>query len=72
MYCFDCAESLLLQRLFSRCRGWGLPFSCGARAQAPHCGGSSRTAAQALGFVGFSSCGPWVLEHRLSGCGPRA
>ena len=31
IYCFDCAESLLLHRLFSSCREWGVLFSCGAR-----------------------------------------
>ena len=30
---------------------------------------ASRCGAQALGCVGFSSCGTWALEHRLSSCG---
>ena len=47
----------------------GLLFSCGA--QASHCGFSC-FGARALGRTGFSSCGSWVLEHRLNGCGTQA
>ena len=34
---------------------------------ASHCGGFS-CGAQSLGHLGFSSCGSWALEHRLSSC----
>ena len=70
IYCFDCAESLLLHGLFFSCREWGLLFICGV--QASHCGGFSCFGAQALGCMGFNSCGSWVLEHRFSSCGPLA
>ena len=33
---------------------------------------ASVVAAWALGHTGFSSCGSWALEHRLSSCGARA
>ena len=45
---------------------WGLLSSCGVRAS--HCGSFS-CGTQALGCLGFSSCGPHALEHRLSSCG---
>ena len=41
--------------------------SSGCGAQASRCGGFS-CEVQALGFVGFSRCSSWALEHRLSGC----
>ena len=44
---------------------WELLSSCGVRAS--HCGGFS-CEAQALGCLGFSSCGPHAVEHRLSSC----
>ena len=47
---------------FFSCDKRGLLPSCGAWAS--HCGG-----AQALGHVGFSSCGSQALEHRLRSCG---
>ena len=47
---------------FFSCDKRGLLSSCGAWAS--HGGG-----AQALGHVGFSSCGSQALEHRLSSCG---
>ena len=50
---------------------------CGAWAS--HCGGFSCCGARALGAQasvvvapGFSSCGSWSLEHRLSSCGAQA
>ena len=49
--------SLLLHRLFSGCREQGLFSSC---AQAFHGSGFSRCGAQALGYVGFCSCGLWA------------
>ena len=36
------------------------------RCPGSHCSGLSRCRA---GCVGFSSCGPWALEHRLNNCG---
>ena len=41
--------------------------SSGCGAQASRCGGFS-CEVQALGFVGFSRCSSWALEHRLSSC----
>ena len=46
---------------FSSCSEWGL--LCSSRMQASHCCGARALA------TGFSSCGPWTLEHRLSSCG---
>ena len=55
----------------------GVLSSCGE--QASHCGGFSWGKAQALGHVGFNSCGTWAqqlqlqaLEHKLNSCGARA
>ena len=42
---------------FSTCGEWGLPASYGARAS--HCSGFP-CEPQALGHVGFSSCGTWA------------
>ena len=53
---FVWAGSLLLHKVFSSCGGWGLLSSY--RTQTSHCGGYSHCAAQALGRMGFSSCGP--------------
>ena len=61
-----CARSLLLCGLFFSGCERELFSSCGAPAS--HCGGFS-CGAQALGHVGFSSCGFWALEHRLSSRG---
>ena len=58
---FGCIGSLLRCGLFSSCE-----------VRAPHCGGSSHHAAWSLGHAGFSRCDSRALEHRLSGCGPRA
>ena len=43
---------------------WGPLSSCGA--------GASPAEASLIGGVGFSSCGSWALEHRLSSCGTQA
>ena len=54
---------------FSSCGKWGLLFIVVRGlliAVASPCG------ARALGHVGFSSSGWWVLERRLSSCGTRA
>ena len=56
----------------------GVLSSCGV--QAPPCSGFSCCRAQALGLVGFSSCGTWAQQlqlqgstaHRLNGCGAQA
>ena len=55
LFIFGRAGSLLLHGLFSSCGvGFSLRgFSCGA---------------QALGRLGFSSCGSQALEHRLNSC----
>ena len=37
-----------------------------------HCHDFSYCTAQALGHVGFSSCGSWALDNRLSSCGSQA
>ena len=42
------------------------------RVQVSHSGGFFCCDAQALGCVGFSSCGSWALERRLSSYGTRA
>ena len=42
---------------FSSCGKWGLLSGCGLRASQG---------------CGFSCCGAWTLEHRLSHCGTRA
>ena len=54
-FIFGCARSLLLLRLFSSCREWGLPSGCGAR------GGFSCCRAQAVGHVGSEA-----VVHRAS------
>ena len=46
----------------------GCSLRCGARA--PHCSSFSCCRAQALGYVGFRSCGSQALEHRLNNCDP--
>ena len=57
LFIFGCAGSSLLCGLFPSCREQGLRSNCSARAS--HCGGFSCCRAQALGRVGFSSCGAW-------------
>ena len=48
----------------------GLFSSCGKPGtRVSHGGGFSCCEAQALGPVGFSSYGPWALEHRFNSCG---
>ena len=44
---------------------WGMvTLCCGARAS--HCGGASRCRIQALGCLGFSTCGAWAqLPHGM-------
>ena len=44
-----------------------LGLQCGMRAS--HWRGFSYRRAEALELDGFSSCGSWALEHRLSSCG---
>ena len=51
--------------LFSNSSEWGPLSSCSV--QASHCGGFSRLRAQALGRVGFSSCGTRARELRFPG-----
>ena len=51
----------LLHGVFSNCGEWRLLSRCGV--QAAHCSGFSCLRSQALGFVGFSSCGSWALEQ---------
>ena len=58
---------LCCTRVFSSCSKQGLLSSCGMRAS--HCSGFSCFRAQALEGSGFSSCGSWALEQRLSSCG---
>ena len=65
VFIFTCAESSLLCGLFSCWGKWGLLCSCHARAA--HCGGFS-CGAQALGCMGFRSCGSQTLEHRFNSC----
>ena len=48
----------------------GETLCCGVRAS--HYGGFSYYRSQALGRVGFSSCGSQALEHRLNSRGTRA
>ena len=75
-FIFGCAWCSLLHRFFSSCGEQeplfvavcGLPI-----AMASGCGAQA-LGARALGIVarGFSSCGSWALEHRVSSCGARA
>ena len=51
---------------------WQLAFLKGAQAQAPHCGDFSCCRAQALGHVGFSSCGSQASKQRLNSRGAQA
>ena len=62
--------SLSLHRASSSCSQQGLLSGRGTRAS--HCSGFSYCCAQALGPLGFSSCGSWVLQHRLNRCGAQA
>ena len=62
--------SLSLHRASSSCSQQGLLSGRGTRAS--HCSGFSYCCAQALGPLGFSSCGSWVLQHRLNSCGSQA
>ena len=74
-YYFGCAGSLLLCRLFSRCREQGLLSSWSVRAS--HCDGFSCCRAQAPGYAGIlclarglcscgSPTGSIVVTHRPS------
>ena len=62
LFIFDCAGSLLLRGLFSSCREWGLPCSCGSGPS--HCSGFRAQALGAWASVavvrGLSSCGTWA------------
>ena len=64
---FDCAGSLLLCELFSRCseRGAALLY----RVRASRRSGFSCSRSQAPERLGLSSCSSWALEHRLNSCG---
>ena len=57
LFIFGCIGSSLLHAGFLQLWRVGATFCCGARAS--HCGG-------------FSCCGSWTLEHRLSSCGAQA
>ena len=73
-----CVGSSLLLGVFFSCSRRELLSRCGARAFV--CSGFSCCWAQALGRMGFSSCGGGLsrvggsraLEHRLTSCGPRS
>ena len=49
---------------FSICSEWGLLSICNTWAS--YCGGFFCCRSQALGYMGFSSCGMRALEYRLS------
>ena len=73
LFIFGCVGSSLLHAVFLQLRQAGATLHCSARAS--HCGGFS-CGTQALGVQasvvvahGFSSCGSWALEGRLSSCG---
>ena len=66
---FGCVRSLLLGGL-SLVRASRRGYSLVAVAWASHCSGFPCCQAQALGHMGFSSCGSWTQEHRLNSCGP--
>ena len=60
-----------------RCLGFSLVaasrgYASLRQARASHCSCLSCCGVQALGCLGFSSCGSWALEHRLSSQGARA
>ena len=69
LFIFGCVGSLLLGGL-SLVRASRRGYSLVAVAWASHCSGFSCCQAQALGHMGFSSCGSWTQEHRLNSCGP--
>ena len=70
LFIFACAGSSLLCGLSSSCGEQGLLSSC--HTWASHCGGSSCCGARALGHMGFGSCGPQALKHRLNSHASRA
>ena len=59
---FGCVGPSWLLRIFPRTTLW---LWC----QGFNCGGFSCCRARTLGSAGFSSCGSWAPEHRLSSCG---
>ena len=70
------ANSFFFAVLGLYCQG-GFSSSCGERGLLSSlvCGLLTVVAspvAQALGHLGFTSCGSRVLKHRLSNCGARA
>ena len=65
-FIFGCAGSPLLCGLFSSCRKWESPSSCGVWASRG--GGFSSCRARALAHSGCSALGSWALEHRLNSC----
>ena len=70
MFIFGCVGSSLLLGLFSSYSEQGLLTSCSA--QASDCNGFPCGRAQAVGRVGYGSCGSQALEHRLNSCGAQA
>ena len=73
----DIYKTLFLTLLgFCCCVGFSLAAESGGYSLvsvwASHCNGVSCCGAQALGYSGFSTCGSWALEHRLSSCGTGA
>ena len=67
LFIFGCVGSSLLHAGFLQLRQAGATLRGGVRAS--RCGDFSCCAARASVVVarGFSSCGSWGLEHRLSG-----
>ena len=64
LFIWGCAGSALLRVSFSSCGEQGLLSGC--VAEASHFGGFSCCSARPLGHTGFSSCGSWAPERRLS------
>ena len=65
LFSFGCACSLLLSGLFLVVVSGGCSLLQCASVSSLLCFSSG---AWALGCTGFSSCGSWALEHRLSSC----
>ena len=65
LFIYGCARSLLLHGFTSSCGEWGPLSSC--RAWTFHCRVFFYCGAQGLGRAGFSSCGMWPQQFRLSG-----
>ena len=69
LFIFGCAGFSLLCGFFYSCSKKGLLSSFSVWPS--HCSGSFGCRAWTLGREGFSTCGSWVLEHRLRSCGRR-